>query len=98
MKATVTEYEFVDTIMRLRPNNFTRAGLFSLFEYLTQLEEDCGVEMEFDPIALCCEFTEWENLKEFQENYSTDFKTLEQIADDTQVIQIDDEAFISQDF
>lgn len=98
MKDTVTEYEFVDRIMRLRPNNFSRAGLAALFEYLTEIEEDCGFEIEFDPIALCVEFTEWKNLKEFQEDYSTDFKTLEQISYDTQVIQIDDEAFITQDF
>ena len=98
MKDTVTEYEFIDRIMRLRPNNFSRAGLAALFDYITEYEEDCGVEMEFDPIALCCEFTEYENLKEFQEDYSTDFKTLEQISDDTQVIPIDEEAFITQDF
>ena len=98
MKDTVTEYEFVDRIMRLRPDNFTREGLFALFEYLTQLEEDCGVEMEFDPIALCCEFTEYANLEEFHDAYSDECATLEDIQEETTVIQIDDEAFIIQDF
>ena len=95
MKDTVTEYEFVDRIMRLRPDNFTREGLFALFEYLTQLEEDCGVEMEFDPIALCCEFTEYENIEEFQ-NWGP--STISDIREQTTVIQINDEAFIIQDF
>lgn len=98
MKDTVTEYEFVDRIVRLRPNNFSRAGLPALFEYLTQLEEDCGIEIEFDPIGICCEFTEYENLKEFREAYSDEFATLDDIREETTFIQIDDEAFIIQDF
>ena len=98
MKATVTEYEFVDRIMRIRPNNFSRAGLFALFGHITEWEGISEIEMEFDPIGLCCEFTEYENLKEFHESYSDEYATLEDIREETTVIQIDDEAFIIQDF
>ena len=98
MKATVTENEFVETIMRLRPDNFPRAGLAALFDYITEWEGISEIEIEFDPIALCVEFTEYENLKEFHEAYSDEYATLEDIQEETTFIQIDDEAFIIQDF
>ena len=70
MKTTVSEYEFNRWFKEHRPNNFSYAGRQALFEYLEQYEEDTGEEIEFDPIALCCEYTEYENLDEFKGNYT----------------------------
>jgi hypothetical protein len=36
--------------------------------------------MEFDPIAIRCDFDEYENLKEIKENYQ-DIETLEDLRD-----------------
>jgi hypothetical protein len=49
-------------------------------------------------IALCCEFQEYVNLAEFQDDYGTDFETIEDIEAATTVIKVDDEAFIVQVF
>ena len=46
-----------------RKDTFSYAGLEALFEYLEQLEEDTGEEMEFDMVGICCDYTEYENLK-----------------------------------
>ena len=55
--------------------------------------------MEFDVIALCCEYTEYDNLKELQEAYSDEYKTLQDLEETTQVIRIPDtERFIILDF
>ena len=67
MRMTMTVYDFVDKMMAIRPNNFSRAGLFELFEYLNEMDEN----MEFDPIAICCEYTEYENLEEYHHDYYT---------------------------
>jgi hypothetical protein len=79
-------------------NNFTYYGLKALFEYLEQYEEVCGTEIELDVCALCCDFTEYENLKEFQDNFSDSYESIEDIQEDTTVIMIDDDAFIIQNF
>ena len=36
-------------------NNFSYEGLSALFDYLEEMEESTDAELEFDPVALCCE-------------------------------------------
>jgi hypothetical protein len=68
MRTTLSAYGFVNEMTAIRPHNFSRAGLFELFDYLNDIDED----MEFDPIAICCDFTEYENLKAYQNDYGDD--------------------------
>jgi hypothetical protein len=68
MKMTLTAYDFVNQMTAIRPDNFSRAGLFELFDYLNEIDGD----IEFDPIAICCEFTEYENLEAYQNDYGED--------------------------
>lgn len=49
--------------------NFTYKGLRALFEYLETLEEDTGYKIELDVIALCCDYSEYTDLKEYFNNY-----------------------------
>ena len=93
MKITVSESQFRDAFQR-RPDNFSYEGLSALFEYLEEYEDSTGEEIELDPIAICCEYAEYENLEEFQKDYGDDYNSIEEIEDHTQVIRIDDEAFI----
>jgi hypothetical protein len=82
-----------------RKDQFSYEGQEALFNYLEDYEEDTGQEVEFDVIALCCEYTEYDNLKELQEAYSDEYETLEYLEDTTQVIRIPDtERFIILDF
>ena len=89
MKLMVTDSEFVNRFDEIdRSNNFTHWGRIALFEYLEALEENCGVEIEFDPIALCCEYTQYEDLAELNEVYGKDFKDLEEVGEYTTVIEV----------
>ncbi len=98
MKQTINFSEFTDRFRDMdRDNNFTYEGKRALFDYLEEYEEDTGEEIELDVIALCCEYTEYKNLAELQENY-TDIESIEKLRDHTTVIMIDDERFIIQDF
>ena len=59
MKITVTESEFIDGFrLKGRESQFTDAALRALFVYLTEVEEETGSEIEFDVIAICCDYTE----------------------------------------
>ena len=99
MKRTVSEYDFFQAFRDMnRENQFSEAGLSALFDYLEQYEDDTGEEIELDVIALCCDFTEYEDIKEFQADYGDDYQTVEDIEQSTNVIMIDAEAFIIQAF
>ena len=84
MKDIVTEYTFTDTMIK---HGFSYEGTKALFEHLEQYEQDCDHELEFDPIAFRCEFSEYENLKKVQDNY-TDIKDLEDLRNHTTIIEI----------
>ena len=62
------------------------------------LGEDIGQPIELDVIALCCEYAEYDNLEEFQTDYSEDYQTIGDIERETTVIMIDDDSFIIQQF
>jgi len=97
MKQTVNFTDFVDAF-QIRKDNFSYDGLQALFDYLEEYEKETGKEIELDVIALCCEYSEYANLKEFQEAYSDEYETIEDIEENTSVIKIKDEAFIIQNF
>ena len=104
MKEYVNEHTFRDRFMRSDnyKNNFSYEGLHALFEYFEELElEMDGIEIEFDMVAICCEYTEYDNIKDFNADYSNDDKvyTMDDIREETVVIEIPDtERFIIGEF
>ena len=99
MKITINFDGFERAFQRYgRGEQFSYEGLQALFEWLEDIESDMGEEQELDVIGLCCEFAEFENLKEFQDDYGTDYESIEDIENDTMVIPIDKESFIIQQF
>ena len=75
---TLHETQFVDEFRKIRENNFSIFGLRALFQYLDNLSEDCGENIEFDPIALCCEFAEY-SLEEFNEDYGCELSSFDEL-------------------
>jgi hypothetical protein len=60
MKQTVQESDFLDAFRQYgRADQFTRAGLIALFDYLEEYEKDAGEEIELDVIGLCCDWSEY---------------------------------------
>ena len=104
MKTTVTKTEFRDTFHHMgRGDNFSYDGLGALFDWLEQLEEDAGEEMQFDCIALCCDFSEFDSAKECVEEYQTigsevmdEGESLEWLRDNTLVIEFEGGIIIQQ--
>lgn len=90
--------QFVDSFSEQYKNNFSYEGKRALFDYLEEYEESTGEELELDPIAFCCEYTEYENMKELQQSYP-DIETLEELEAHTTVIPIEGtERFIILDY
>ena len=96
---TINFYQFKQWFDEHSPNNFSEIGLKGLFEYLTEYEESTGEEIEYDPIAFCCEYTEYENIEEFWQDYDKEEYPDEQsIMDATAYHYLGDESFIIQSF
>ena len=99
MIQTITSSDFTSAFHKMgRGNNFTYEGLIALYDYLEEYEDSTGEQIELDVIAICCEYNEYESLEEFQEDYSEDYQSIEEIEHATQVIMIDDTSFIIQQF
>jgi len=102
MKNTMYRNEFIDGMNDVRPDNFTYQGLIALYNYFDELEEDCGIEIEFDPIAFCCEYTE-DSIENIAANYSIDLElsteeVIEYLQERTTVIDLGNGDIIIQDY
>lgn len=86
MKMTVTRDDFVETLFRLRPGQFSSEALRDLFDFYEEFEESSGTEVDFDPIAICCDWTEYDDIKEAEEAYSV---TREELLENTMVRELD---------
>jgi hypothetical protein len=58
MKMTLTELQFVIRMMKSEYNPFSSEALVLLFNHFRNYEESTGEEIEFDPIAIRCEYEE----------------------------------------
>ena len=91
MKQAVNFNQFEDSFSESYKNNFSYEGKQSLFNYLEEYEESTGEEIELDTIALCCEYSEYDSFKKLKEDYNN-IKTMEDLEDNTQVIEVEDYA------
>jgi len=69
MKKTLTTHEAANYLLADEYAAWTRAGAFALAEYLDQLGEDIGEEIEFDAVAIRCDYSEHSSLTDWAEGY-----------------------------
>lgn len=94
MIQTVNFTRFCDSFSDSYKNNFTYKGKRALFDYLESIEQDTGTPIELDPIALCCEYTQFDDLADYHSQYDP-LDTIEDIQNKTQYIPIENsEGFI----
>lgn len=86
-------------------NNFTLEGAKALQEYLEQYSDDIGENIEFDPVAWCCEFSEYESIDEYNREHDTNYDLGDSddpersdLTDETTVIATDSDAIVVQGF
>lgn len=100
MQQTLTTNEAADLLFADKSAGWSYAGARALAEYLEQYEEETGEEMEFDRVAIRCDFSEYETALAAASEY--DFEpdeeqgeeeweaaALEWLRDRTQVIEFD---------
>lgn len=115
IKQTITdEYHFWEWLKRSDNygNNFSLEGAKAVQAYYEQLSDDLGEDIEFDAIAWCCEWAEYDSIGEAYESYFGDYadvedqnqgnrtpeQQLEWFQDNTQVIELDNGHVLIQEF
>lgn len=91
--------------------NFSLEGSKAVFNYFDELSESMGEPVEFDPIAWCVEFSEYDSVAEaYKEHYGDDSdlpveqrrttreQQLEYFQDNTTVIELDNDHVILGEF
>jgi len=69
MKVTLSTMQAADMLRRDEDANWSNRGARALVEYLEQLEEDTGTDMEMDVVALRCDYSEYDSLQSWAEDY-----------------------------
>lgn len=99
MKTTLSTSQAADLLKSDSNANWSRAGAYALVEHLEQLEEDTGTEIEFDAVAIRCDFSEYSSALEAAQEYgfvteennteeeALESEALEWLIDRTQVIE-----------
>ena len=73
MKTTVNKYDFERAFVTAgRKDQFSYDGLKALFEYLEDLEDYIGEEIELDVVAICCDYSEYDSALECAKDYPFD--------------------------
>lgn len=99
MKTTLSTSQAVDLLKADTNARWSRAGAYALVEHLEQLESDCGTEIEFDVVAIRCDYSEYSSALEAAQDYgftteennteeeALESEALEWLIDRTQVIE-----------
>lgn len=98
MYQTINETDFVTAFADMgRADNFSVAARRRLFDWFEDLEDGIGEAIEFDPIAICCDWSEM-TLEELRREYPDQCgeaedldECAEALGDETSVIHVSDE-------
>jgi hypothetical protein len=89
-----SSFQFHDAFAsnKQRKDTFSYEGLNALYNYFDDRSEDTGKDMELDVVTTCCEYTEYENIAEYLDDYPSDSQitNLEELSEHTIVIPIGD--------
>ena len=96
MKNNVTLEMFKDGFRNHNRDYFSCEGYEVLYDYLTELESSCDFEIEFDVIAIICDFVEYESIEECLNDY--DMNTIEDLEDETTVLLLENDGIIIHTF
>ena len=69
MKITINTSDIARALKSDENANWSWNGAKALAEYLEELEEETGEEMELDVVAIRCDFSEYESLESWASDY-----------------------------
>ena len=71
---TVTKYQIIDIAKAWnRLDNFGYHGWQKMFDYMEEMSEDQGTDIELDIVGWCCDFSMYESIQDFRDAFHMDF-------------------------
>lgn len=94
------EYHFWEWLKKSNSysNNFSLEGAKAVQASMEEYSEETGENIEFDPVAWCVEFSEYESLKDFNDQQGTKFTSWEEVQGETQVVPLDNGGAVVVDY
>lgn len=69
---TLSTYEIADLLLADENANWSRSGSLALAEWFEELSDEFSTPQEFDRVAMRCDFSEYEDLLAFADEYFGD--------------------------
>ena len=69
MKTTLNTHDITAALLDDNNAAWSHKGAKALADYLEEYEEECGIELELDVVALRCDFSEYNSLEEWLTEY-----------------------------
>jgi hypothetical protein len=92
-ESNISFSRFCDSFSDTYKDKYSYAGKRALFDYLEEIEESTGEEVELDIVAICCEYSEYDSAYEAMQEYqSEDMPNEGEEGDDLTEIQEKNEA------
>ena len=111
MIITVDKNIFVSTFREsYRGDDFSYEALEVLFDYYDEIDQDCGTQTELDVVAICCEWGEYDKanliecfdyLLDREEDQSDEDYVgalLDELNDNTTVLEVNDDSYLVAEF
>jgi hypothetical protein len=104
MIITLSTYDIADRLLRDSNACWSRPGALALAQYLQNWEGDTGEQMEYDAVAIRCDFAEYPSAVEAHNDMSTgednlteddEEKAMEWLRDNGSVIEFDGGVIVS---
>lgn len=100
---TINKYQFRDQFPVAYQNSYSEEGFEALYDFLNDYAEEINEPYVLDPVAVACDFTEYDSLEDFKKDYGRydddEFQSIEDIESKTTVIRISNtDRFIIQNY
>ena len=94
MYTYVTQTDFVDAFKLGKTNilkdKFSYDGLQVLYEHFTLMDDECSPDSEagslFEPTVIAQQWSEYETLEQYNDEYGSEYETLEDLQYDTMAL------------
>ena len=95
MKQTKNVHDFLRAFELHNRTNFSRDALRNMFEAFEEFEHDAEEEIELDVIGICCDFSEYDSLEDYNEQQGREVEDMEELHDEGHFLcQVDENGFV----
>jgi hypothetical protein len=75
MKNTLTTSQAAHLLLQDDNASWSYNGAHALIEFIEEIDDSCDTETELDIVALRCEFTEYDSIKDCMSNYNVSWES-----------------------